>query len=345
MTIAKSPYSHRQDTASPGINTDQSSCQHPKRNDWLALICAMVSVGLFASKAIIVKLSYEQGVHATTALSLRMITALPFFLTVGWLLHRSRHTTTPIQESSRTPQPHISGKIYLQIIGLGLVGYYLASWLDFVGLQYISAGLERMILYVYPTMVVLLQWMRGNRPSRLIIGSLIATYCGVVICLSGETFALAKQTDDNLTIFGSLLVLGSAVAFALYLVGAGEVTKHIGSARFTSIAFSAAGVGVMTHSIITGSFTEVFYVNQITWIYGIILGTCCTAIPAYALNFSLARLGSVSVAIIGCIGPVWTIGLAWWLLDEQPNLIQAGGMVLTISAASMMAWFQRTEKS
>ena len=289
--------------------------------DLVAAVCAMLGVGLFASKAILV-VAYPLGVDATTLLLLRMLWALPVFILVGWYM-RKRFGPLRLKE-------------YIQAGVIGLLGYYLASWLDFAGLARITAGLERMVLYVYPTVVVLLAWVNGLRPSKQVLSCLLVTYVGIVLCFAGELELVAMENAREVTI-GTLLVVASAICFAGYLFIAGKHIKRLGSTRFTSIAFCAAGLGIVIHGLFAGSVAKLPGLSTEVWGYGIALGLLCTAIPAYLMNFSLGRLGATRVALIGSMGPVMTIVLAWIFLHERPSSVQAVGMVITIIASTAMA--------
>jgi len=197
------------------MNTITNNSQH-KRTAQIGMALALLAALFFSIKAIFVKLAYQYGVDAITLLTLRMAFALPVFIAVATIEHR------------KAGAQQITLRQSMSIIGLGLIGYYLASMLDFVGLQYVSAGIERLILFLFPTFTVLLSMLfLGRRVSPVEIGALILSYIGIALAVEQEV-----SLDDENSLFGVLLVFGSTLAYAVYLIGSGELIPEFGG-QFT----------------------------------------------------------------------------------------------------------------
>lgn len=199
-----------------------SPAQGAQKGVALGLTLALLGAIAFSGKAIIVKLAYRYGVDAVTLLMYRMLFALPVFLLMAWWAGRG--------------QPPLTRKDWLGVLGLGFSGYYLASYLDFAGLAYITAALERLILYLNPTLVVIFGWVvyqRGITWGQC--AGMLLSYCGVLLVFGHEVGA--QGTD---VVLGSLLVLGSAISYAIYMVYSGEMVKRLGSLRLVGLASSVA---------------------------------------------------------------------------------------------------------
>lgn len=275
------------------------------------LLAALGAIA-FSGKAIIVKLAYRHDVDAVTLLALRMVAALPLFLAMAaWA--RRRHP------------PLASGDGW-RIVGLGFLGYYLASFLDFAGLAYITATLERLILYLNPTLVLLLGVVfLGKRVGRRQLAALAISYAGVALALAHD-LAIG---GSNIAL-GGALVFASALSYALYLIGSGELVERVGSVRLTAYASTVAcalciGQFLATHPLTTLS-------SLAPEVYGLSLlnGTVCTVLPVLAVMMAIARIGSASAAQIGMLGPVSTIVLGMLLLGERMGPWQVAGTVLVL---------------
>ncbi|MCB5185990.1 DMT family transporter [Methylobacillus gramineus] len=287
---------------------------------------ALLSAIGFSAKAIFVKLAYLESVDAITLLALRMAFAVPFFVLAIWFGSRN---------SQRVPMQQ---RDWLAVLVLGFIGYYLASFLDFLGLQYISAGLERLILFLYPTMVVLISAMVfRQRIGRTVILALLLSYAGIVLVFLHD---FNVQPEDGV-LMGSSLVFASALAYAVYLVGAGHTIARIGAMRFTAYAMTVACLAALLQFVLTHSLDGLMV--QSGRVYGLSLAMALfsTVLPAFALAAAMRRIGSMQTSLIGAIGPVATIYLAYWFLGETLSLIQFAGSVLVLAGVLMISLRQQ----
>ena len=292
----------------------------------IASIFAFVSAFLFATKAIFIKQAYAVApqLDATTLMVLRMISALPFFLLVCWF--------------GRKQYGNVRAKDWLLLIITGAMGYYIASWFDFFGLAFISASLERIILFLYPTLTVLASSVIYKQPlTPKMIMALILSYGGTVLVAWEEQQHFAN--DQNLW-FGVSLVFASAVAFACYLLMTPPLIKKFGSLNTTGLSLSAACICVFIHYGLTNPHpieSLITLPHSVIW-YGIELGLFATVVPTALLTLSLENLGASQSAIISSIGPILTIFLAILLLDEHLTSLQWFGCLLNIVGVMMITF-------
>lgn len=279
---------------------------------------------LFSTKAIIVKKAFAAiQTDAISLLALRMIFSLPFYLVAAYYI------------STKTGNVKMTAKQWLLVIILGVLGYYLSSLFDFIGLQYISAGLERLILFLYPTFAILINAVVfGQRISRVQKTALLLTYAGIGLAYFGE---LRLDNDNPNFFFGSAMILLCAVTFAIYLVGSGRVIPSIGSAKFTAYAMLASTAGVLLHYTFTPG-TASLMANAGLWWYGALLAVVATVVPSFLMSDGMKRIGSDNVAIISSIGPVSTILQAHFILGEPLFAAQIAGTVLVISGVLLTGW-------
>ena len=288
---------------------------------WLASLCVLLSAVLFSAKAIIIKYAFALEHHdaspasAILLLTLRMLTALPFFVLMIILTHRPAQT---------------SRKQWLLLWIAGLMGYYAASIMDFIGLTYISASLERLILFLYPTLTVIFTAIWLRRPvTPLTIVAILLSYGGtLVVMLAGD---LMHQPNHHLWL-GSAWVFASAVAYALYLMMTPRLIAHFGAIRFTGLASTIAAGGCLLHFLLEQSqpIQHLLDAPPVIWLCGLILGIFSTVLPATLLMLGVARIGAASAALLSAIGPVVTIVLAWGILGEQLNGWQWPGCLINI---------------
>ncbi len=278
------------------------------------LICILVGTCCFAAKGILIKLAYQYGITASPLLMLRMLFALPFYAGVAiWL---------QTQGQSKLTRPEI-----WQIIGLGLLSYYVSSILDFMGLQYISAGLERLILYVYPTLVLLiLAFVKHQKISSTEKLALAIAYSGMLLVFIHD---INLSNSWQTTSLGSGLVLLSTISFAIFIVLAGDIIPRVGSLRFTAYGMLAACTGVITHNIVVEGIESI---HQPIPVYGLAfaLAVFCTVIPSFLMNEGIRIIGSGRAAILGVFGPVVTLFLGALVLNETISAIQLLGAALVI---------------
>ena len=277
----------------------------------------MAGVGsiLFSGKAILIKLAFGYDVHAETLLALRMLMALPMFWAIYWW------------ESRRKPMSPLSWPDRFKLFFLGFLGYFLSSYLDFLGLQYISVGLERIVLYLTPTIVLLISYFALQKSiSRLQWYSLVLGYLGVFIVFIQD----ASSTGISAWL-GMVLVFGSACSYATYMIGSGEMVQRVGSVRLVVYASTASAV----LSLIQSSFynpSAIFEQVQIIYWLSLVNAGLCTVIPMLLIMIAINRIGSPLVAQAGILGPVSTIFLGYFILSEPITWIQISGMSLVMAA-------------
>ena len=275
----------------------------------LALVAALG----FSMKAIFVKLAYPYGVDAITLLALRMGFALPVFLWVGLA-----------EQRSGAP---LSAQDWRRLFLLGCCGYYGASILDFWGLQYISAGLERLILFTYPTLTILIGvFFQGKTFSRREAIAIAFCYCGI-----GFAFVHDLDFGDARNVWlGGALVFGSSVSYAIYLSGSAPMISRIGAMRFAAIATLMSSAVTLLHFVLSHPLSA-FIQPLPVYGWGLAMALFATIIPVFAQSAAIKRLGAGHASLITMIGPLLTIGFGWWLLDEQISLAQLTGAGLVVS--------------
>jgi len=277
----------------------------------------MAGVGsmLFSGKAVLIKLAFGYGADAETLLALRMLMALPMFWGIYWWESR-RKAMNPLTWLDR-----------LKLFFLGFLGYFLSSYLDFLGLQYITVGLERIVLYLTPTIVLLISYFVLHKAiSRLQWYALIVGYLGVFIVFIQD----ASSTGISAWL-GMLLVFGSACSYAIYMIGSGEMVQRIGSVRLVVYASTASAL----LSLIQSSFynpSAIFEQTQAIYWLSLLNAGLCTVIPMLLIMIAINRIGSALVAQAGILGPVSTIFLGYFILSEPITWVQISGMGLVIAA-------------
>jgi drug/metabolite transporter (DMT)-like permease len=282
------------------------------------LLLAALGAIAFSGKAIIVKLAYRHGVDAVTLIMLRMLFALPFFVLIAWWAGRSR---------GGVKVPALSRKDLLGIVWLGVTGYYLASYLDFSGLQYISASLERLVLYLNPTLVLLLGLvLYRRRITRHQAWGMGISYGGVLLVFGHE---VTLQGPD--VALGALLVFLSAVSYAVYLSYSGELVQRLGSMRLVGLATSVACVLCILQFVVLRPLDSVFAVApEVVWL-SLLNATLCTVVPVVMVMMAIERIGAGLAAQMGMIGPMSTITMGVVLLGEPFTVWVVAGTVLVIA--------------
>ena len=270
----------------------------------------------FSGKAIIVKLAYRYGVDAVTLIMLRMLFALPFFAIMAWWASRGK--------------PPLTRKDWLGVLGLGFTGYYLASFLDFAGLAYISASLERLILYLNPTLVMLLGLVLYNRriTSQQLFGMGIS-YCGAALVF-GHEIAVQGAGDRSSAAWGALLVFLSAVSYAIYLVYSGELVKRLGALRLVGLATTVACLLCIAQFVVLRPWSAALVAPEVIWL-SLLNATACTAAPVLMVMMAIERIGSGATAQTGMVGPMSTILMGVLILGEPFTAWVAAGTVLVIA--------------
>ncbi len=280
----------------------------------------LAAVGAIAAsgKAVIVKLGLRHGVDPTTLLALRMLMALPVFALLAWWSSRG---TAPLAWADRA-----------RVAWLGFTGYYLSSWLDFQGLQYISVTLERLILYLNPTLVLLINVLLARqRPGRWQVVALAVSYLGVLVAFGHDL-----QREGGRIVLGSLLVLASALSYALYLFGSGRVVARIGAIRLTAYASCVASVLVLLHFALSHPLPQLWQAPVEVQGLSLLNAMVCTVLPVFAIMLAVKRIGSSLAAQVGMLGPVSTIVMSLWLLDEPMGPAQVVGTVLVLAGVLLV---------
>ena len=274
------------------------------------LLAAAGSIA-FSGKAIIVKLAYRHGVDAITLVMFRMLFALPFFIAMAWWA--GRH------------QAPLTRNDWLGVLGLGFTGYYLSSFLDFLGLQYISASFERLILYLNPTLVLVLGWVLYKRKITFRQGMAMAvSYSGVLLVFGHEV----SLVGDNIAL-GAILVFGSAITYAIYLTYSGELVQRLGSLRLAGLATTVACFFCIFQFVLLKPVAALNVVPEVIWL-SMLNATVCTVLPVLLIMMAIERIGPGLTSQIGMIGPLSTLTMGAFFLNETFNLWILMGTVLVL---------------
>ncbi|HYP69738.1 MAG TPA: DMT family transporter [Variovorax sp.] len=303
----------RETTAVP-VTLPPSPGAQPQQGLGAGLVLATLGAIAFSGKAIIVKLAYRYQVDAVTLIMLRMLFALPLFAVMAWSAGRGK--------------PPLTRRDWLGVLGLGVSGYYLASFLDFAGLAYITASLERLILYLNPTLVLLFGWVFYRR--RITRGQLLGmgiSYAGVMLVFGHEA-AIGASWEAA---WGTLLVFLSAVSYAIYLVASGEFVKRLGSLRLVGLATSVACLLCIAQYLLLRPLDVALNVApQVIWL-SVLNATLCTAVPVLMVMMAIERIGPAMAAQTGMVGPMSTILMGVVILGEPFTAWIAAGTLLVIA--------------
>jgi drug/metabolite transporter (DMT)-like permease len=290
----------------------------------LGVAFALLAALGFSFKAIFVKLAYAVPqavpVDAVTLLSLRMVFALPVFVWVGF--HSSRSA------------PPLSRRDWLMLTALGLLGYYGASILDFVGLRYITAGLERLILFTYPTLTIVIGVLfMGKTASRREIGALALSYAGIGLAFVHDLQVAGETTT---VLIGAAFVFGSALSYAFYQAGSEPAIRRLGAARFTALAMLVSTLATVLHFLIAQPITALSQPLPV-YFYGASMALFSTVLPVFMNSAAIRRIGSAKSVLIGTLGPILTIFFGWWLLGEPLSLAQMIGAGLVLAGVLLIS--------
>ncbi len=287
---------------------------------FLGVIFAILGVVLFSAKAVMVKLAYRYGVDYTSLLLFRMVFALPFYLGIILL-------NKPLKNTDK------KAKDYLWLVFFGFVGYYLASLFDFIGLQYLKAGLERIILFIYPTLVVFFSWLFFRKKiTQIQKVAILVTYLGVIVTFWNE-IGITGET----VVWGAFLIFLSAVTYALYLVGSGWLIPKFGVLLFTSYAMVVSTICIVVHYSFVGDFNLFNYPTEVYFL-GLAMAIFSTLLPSFLVSSAIERLGASTFSIFGSLGPVSTIILAFFFLNEKITGIQVIGMSIVLAGVSLISY-------
>jgi drug/metabolite transporter (DMT)-like permease len=289
-----------------------------ERAVWPGLALASTGAIAFSGKAIIVKLAYRYGVDAITLIMYRMLFALPLFMLLAWWAGRGK--------------PALTQRDWIVVVGLGFTGYYLASFLDFAGLAYVTAGFERLILYLNPTLVLAMGVVLFKRKvtSRQLI-ALGVSYCGVLLVFGHELSALGPHVA-----LGAALVFGSAVSYAIYLVYSGEEVRRLGALRLTGLATTVACLFCIAQFALLRPMSALAVAPEVIWL-SVLNATLCTFAPVLMVMMAIERIGATVVAQTGMIGPLSTILMGVVILGEPFTAWIAAGTVLVLAGIWLLA--------
>jgi drug/metabolite transporter (DMT)-like permease len=285
-------------------------------------ILAFLAAVFFSTKAIFVKLTYLYGADAISALALRMIMALPMLLAIAW--YSTRQGARPLTRAD-----------WKAVFLLGFTGYYLSSLLDFLGLEYITASLERLILFLYPTIVALISWAFLKRPiGARGIGALVLSYVGIAISFVRD---LEHTGDIGVVLIGGGLVFACTITYAIYIVGSGEMVGRIGALRFAAYATTVAALCCLIQFALTRPLSAAFAFPPQVYGYSFAMAVVATVLPVILTAKAIQMIGAPKVAIIGAVGPVATIVLAWQFLGEPIGWEQIVGAALVMSGVLLIS--------
>jgi drug/metabolite transporter (DMT)-like permease len=290
-----------------------------------SLVLAALGAVLFSAKAVVVKLCYRYGADTETVLALRMLFSLPFFWGAVWW-HTVNRRPAPMRPRDR-----------VTVLLLGFIGYYLSSYLDFLGLQYVSVGLERIILYLNPTIVLVLSAVvvkkRIDGRQWLAMG---VAYAGMLL-----VFVHDARVDGEQTLIGSSLVFMCAITYAVYLISAGEIVSRVGSLRLVAYASASSTFFCVLQALIEHPFGMI---GQVPEVYGLSLlnASVCTFVPMLLIMAAVKQVGSGLAAQAGVMGPVATVFLGWYFLGEPIGLLQALGVAIVLVSMGILWTLTRT---
>jgi drug/metabolite transporter (DMT)-like permease len=270
----------------------------------------------FSFKPILIKLAYAYPVDPVTLIALRMIISLPFFIAVALWSRR---------DSSLAP---VSRRDGLAILALGFSGYYVSSFLDFMSLQYVSASLERLILFLYPTLVLLISvFMLKRQVSRRELVALFCSYLGIVLVFVND---LHSGISNRNVALGGLLVFGSALLYAFYLVASTDTISRIGSARFTAYAMTVACLCVIAQFLLLNPLASLDLPWQV-YALGAAIALLSTVLPIFMISEALKRIGAMKVSMLGALGPIATIFADVWIIGAPLSIWQISGSIMVLA--------------
>lgn len=298
--------------------TSNTSSPSARKAYLTGLAIAVIGAVFFSAKAIVAKLIYRYQVDAVTLLAFRMLFSLPFFAAIAIWKART--------EASLTNQERI------KIVIIGLLGYYLSSFLDFLGLQYISAGLERLILFLTPSFVLLISMVFMNKKITLIEWFALGTaYLGTVLVFWHD----ARTGGSNIALGGSL-VLGSAISYALYLLISGELVRKVGPMRLVAYAMCVSSVACVAQFFFLRPASMLIQPTEVI-VLSLFNASFCTVLPVLLTMIAVLRIGAPAASQAGMIGPVSTLFLGTLILNEPITGIQLAGTALVLSGIYLLS--------
>lgn len=280
-----------------------------------AALLVLLAAICFSAKAVLVKLAYRYEVDSISLLTLRMTFSLPIFLAIGWWANRGQRNNQSISRKDIT-----------LIAVFGVAGFYMAALFDFIGLQYITASLERIVLFIYPTLVILISAIfLKKKIKRVHYIALTLTYLGIAIAFL-ENLTMDKEEHFLL---GAFFIFLAALAYAIYLIGSGILVPRVGTLRYNSFCMSFAALAIILHHALAYRL-ELFHFEPQVYYLTLIMALFATVVPSFLITEGIRIIGANNTAIIGSIGPISTIGLAYIFLGERLGILQWIGTVLVI---------------
>lgn len=290
----------------------------PRKLFLIGLLIAIIGAVLFSTKAIVAKLIYRYNVDAVTLIAFRMMFSLPFFIVIAIWKARTAQPLSKIEKG--------------QIVILGLLGYYLSSFLDFLGLQYISAGLERLILFLTPSFVLLISvFLMKKKITAIEWAALGTSYLGTVLVFVHDV----RIGGANVTI-GGLFVLGSAISYAVYLLASGELVRRVGALRLVAYAMCVSSVACIAQFFVLRPASMLIQPVDV-YSLSMINAFFCTVLPVFLTMIAVDRIGAATASQAGMIGPVSTLFLAAWILGEPITGIQLAGTALVLCGIYLLS--------
>lgn len=292
-----------------------------KSDDTLGVTLALLAALGFSLKAIFVKLAYAYPVSPIALLAVRMLFSLPIFCFIAW-------------QSGRKDAPKLSAKDWAILWILGLAGYYGASILDFLGLQYISAALERLILFTYPTLTILISILFFGRSLSLReVLAIVLSYVGIGFAFAHD---LNLSEESNTVWLGAGLVFASSLSYAIYLSGSSRMITKLGSQRFTALCMIVSSVGVLIHFLLTETIESLDLVWQV-YALGGGMAIFSTVLPVFMQSAAIRKIGVSRAVLIGTIGPIGTIFFGWYFLNEHISLPQIIGTFFVLAGVLLVS--------
>lgn len=292
------------------------------REKWAAIGLAALGATMFSAKAVFIKLAYQFSISSIDLMSLRMLMALPFYAGILWWTNRKK---APLA---------FTRHLVIRLIAYGFLGYYVASYFDFWGLEYVSASMERLILFIYPTLVVILSAFFAGKKVRLIeLIAIVVTYSGMLLAF----FDKVQVSGVQETAIGALLIFISALTYAVYLMGSGKLIPKIGTVRFTSLSMMVACAAVVVHNLIANGELALFHFAWQVYVLALMIALISTVIPSFLISESIKRIGASEVAITGNIGPISTIILSMIFLNEVIGFWQWVGTAIVLFGVSLLS--------
>lgn len=277
------------------------------------IIMVLLGAICFSTKGIFAKLSYQLGASAIDILNLRMLFSLPIYVIIYLYENKKRSIS-------------INNKTWKNIVIIGVIGYYLAALFDFIGLQYISANLERIVIFTYPTFVLLLGYVFYKRKiNKIQIISIILCYLGIVLSFISDI----SNFDFNEGILGIGFVLLSSLTYAFYLVRSDSIIKNIGTLRFTCLSMIVSCIAVLIHNFIFNGFNLLSYTSPI-YLLGITIAIISTVLPSFFMSYGISLIGSANMSIVASFGPISTMVLAYYILNEKITILHIAGTILVL---------------